>query len=360
MSKDLSAKEKMRCGEIEVDKFNILTVDDFPKLPVQEWLIEPVISVNTLAAVYGPSGVGKSFLCLHIAAAVALGAPLFGCATKVSTVIYIALEGQAGLRRRVEAWEKHHQRKFPRSVKFVFDEFVLNELEDPFFLAMQINQTGRAGLIIIDTINRAAPNADENRSTDMGAIIAGAELLMKETGATVILVHHPGKDATKSLRGHSSLFAALDTVIEVSQDGNVIKWRTAKSKDGESNIAHGFTLVPVDIGLSSTGKPYRSCVVQEIEGYTAQQETAEALGANQRIILAAATGVLVEQKLQVLLGDDAWQEGIAFDDLLPRVTESLRHVDVKHRKSRAKDALNSLVRQRYFEVKNGRVCCAPE
>lgn len=355
MSEYNSAEARVRSGEVAVSKFTFYTARDFPDMPEMEWRIDDVLPTFGLASVYGPSGAGKTYLCLDMAAAVARGDNWFGHAIKPCPVVYVALEGQAGIRRRVTAWEKHHQTEYPPTVRFVFDTFIVNKIEDPFFLAMQIIHDCRAGLIFIDTLNRAAPDADENRSSDMGEIISGATMLQKETGATVVLIHHPGKDVTRSLRGHSSLYAALDTVIEVTKDGNVIRWRTEKSKDGDSDIAHGFSLVPVEIGVSSTGKLIQSCVVQEVEGYTPSQQSHEPTGANQRVILESAKQSFLQHKLQIGIEDDDWKPGLPFDDLLSQVTDSLAHIDPKHRKSRAKDALNALIRQGHLVVRDGRV-----
>ncbi|MGK3687187.1 AAA family ATPase, partial [Escherichia coli] len=38
---------------------------------------------------------------------------------------------------------------------------------------------------------------DENDSRDMGAFIRGCDELKRRTGATVLVVHHSGKDETK-------------------------------------------------------------------------------------------------------------------------------------------------------------------
>ena len=68
-------------------------------------------------------------------------------------------------------------------------------------------------VVFLDTLNRAAPTADENSSKDMGEILSAAKLLQSLINGLVVLVHHTGKDATKGLRGHSSLFAALDAAV---------------------------------------------------------------------------------------------------------------------------------------------------
>ena len=68
-------------------------------------------------------------------------------------------------------------------------------------------------VIFFDTLNRAVPTADENSSKDTGLILHSAKTLQALTGGLVVLVHHTGRDSPKRLRGHSSLFAAMDAAI---------------------------------------------------------------------------------------------------------------------------------------------------
>ena len=86
-----------------------------------------------------------------------------------------------------------------------------------------------AAVVFIDTLNRAAPTADENSSRDMGEILEAAKRLQSKTGGLVMLVHHTGKDASKGLRGHSSLFAAIDSAVDVRRDGDSREWKVAKA-----------------------------------------------------------------------------------------------------------------------------------
>lgn len=75
----------------------------------------------------------------------------------------------------------------------------------------------------------------------------------------MVLVHHAGKDVAKGMRGHSSLFAALDAVIQVSRgdkNPDFREWRLAKAKDGHDSEAHAFALRVVDLG-EDEGLPYR-------------------------------------------------------------------------------------------------------
>lgn len=63
----------------------------------------------------------------------------------------------------------------------------------------------------------------------------GASGLTRATGATVVLVHHAGKDTSKGARGWSGLRAAADAELEVvrSPEGRLL--RVTKQKEGSMN-----------------------------------------------------------------------------------------------------------------------------
>ena len=132
--------------------FTLLSASDICDLPEPEWLIDGILPSSGLASIYGPSGVGKTFVCLDLAATVANGSEWFGYQTRQSKVVYIALEGQAGFPRRVRAWTKHHSTPFPNDVRFVFDQFDITNPKHPASLGSLIKDCDGAGLIVIDTL----------------------------------------------------------------------------------------------------------------------------------------------------------------------------------------------------------------
>lgn len=209
----------------------------------------------------GASGAGKSFLNLDMLAAVLEGGRWFGYRVKRCSVLIVVLEGEAGLCKRVKALERFNERPFPDGARFLFGDFSLLNPDHVVALAAAVAASGGIGVVAIDTLNRAAPGADENGSQDMGRILEAVKLLQSLVGGLVLLVHHTGKDATKGMRGHSSLFAALDAAIEVSRTDDRREWRVAKSKDDEDGQVHPFRLRIVDLGTDDDGEPIKSCVV---------------------------------------------------------------------------------------------------
>ncbi len=88
--------------------FKFLSAKDLQRVPGMPWRVDGVIPGAGLAGLYGPSGVGKTFLALDLAAAVAGGRVWFGHKTVQGRVVYVVLEGRAGLRNRIDAWEHFH------------------------------------------------------------------------------------------------------------------------------------------------------------------------------------------------------------------------------------------------------------
>jgi len=74
-------------------------------------------------------------------------------------------------------------------------------------------------------------------STIPADAIAGGDRLRDEFGANVCLIHHVGKDAGRGARGHSSLFAAVDTAIEVTRNDDALlsTARVVKQRFGETH-----------------------------------------------------------------------------------------------------------------------------
>jgi hypothetical protein len=243
--------------------YNLLTDADLSALPPMQWRIKGVLPVAGLAAVFGASGSGKSFLVLDALQALAAGADWFGHRVKPCDVLYAALEGEGGIAGRVNAYRCRHG-STAGNIRYLVQPFSLLDGGDIHDLAQAIQATGGAGVVVLDTLNRAAPGADENDSKSMGLIIAAAKGLQTLIGGLVLLVHHTGKDASKGLRGHSSLHAALDAAIEVRRDGDRREWLIAKSKDGEDGAAHPFTLDVVGLGLDEDGEAVTSCVVRQV------------------------------------------------------------------------------------------------
>lgn len=339
-------------------RFRLLTAEELAERPPVRWRVRGVLPAEGLAAIAGAPGCGKSFLALDLLGAVAEGREWFAHRVEPCPVTYCALEGEAGIAQRLQAYRSRHG-SAPARMRFMAQPFALLEAGDVAELAEAIRAAnGAGGIVAIDTLNRATVGADENDSRDMGRVIEGAKLLQSALGGLVLLVHHTGKDASRGLRGHSSLLAALDSVIEVSRDGDRREWRTTKAKDATDGLAHAFRLEVLEVGADADGEPVTSCVVAPTE---AERRPAAPVGGNQKAawdcigeLLRAAGDIRPEgAPAELPPGRPVVTLEAAVEAVGPRLV-----CDHKRRRERATDAIRGLCSRRLLHHVNGWLWCA--
>jgi len=346
-------------GNVPAFRYKLLSGTDLCNAPPMRWMVRGVLPQEGLAALYGASGSGKSFLILDIAAAVAGGdSEWFGRRVTQAPVTYVCLEGEAGIGKRVKAWGLHHNKAVPDALRFITQPFNLLSI-DVAELAQAITTGGGAqGLVILDTLNRAAPGADENSSVDMGNMIAAAKQLQSMTGGLVLLVHHTGKDTTKGLRGHSSLYAALDGAIEVTANDRSRAWSVSKSKDDMTGATHPFKLKIVPVASDDvTGDPITSCVVvSDDNSQMSKPCQRQPKGSNQK----AAYEVLCELLPKPPAGAFMAKPKIDYTDAIAAVKArmSIGNDEVKDWKGRAVTAISGLVSSNYIGLQDDQLWIA--
>ena len=325
-------------------RFTLLTRAGLIAQPHVRWVVHGVLPAKGLASIYGPSTSGKSFLALDVLIAIAEGSRWFGFKVKQTPVVYCVLEGTAGIKQRVDAWESKHGRQIPANFRLMLDQLALNSNADVTALADEIDKAGLAGcVVVIDTLNQAAPGADENSSKDMGLLIQNAQLLQRRTGGLVLLVHHSGKDAGRGLRGHSSLYAALDGVIEVSKTTDSRQWKQDKVKDGKDGVTHAFKLEIVPLGLDEDGEAISSCVVVQALPPPAGTGKKEPQGEHQRAALRIIGGLLKASPDIGQGGAPALAPCIKESDAIAAVASGLVLSNPKRKRERAATAIRGLI-----------------
>ena len=186
----------------------------------------------------------------------------------------------------------------------------------------------------------------------MGMLIAAAKSLQSLLGGLVLLVHHTGKDAARGMRGHSSLFAALDAAVEVTNTGNRPSWSVAKSKDDATGDKHQFNLEEVPVGNDDEGKVIKSCVIVPDQSAQASQKNGRTLGSNQTIANEALKEPLRQSVDTDKDGSPQGMPCISFEDAVA-IVAPLIPVAAKHQKERAKDAITGLVGKNVMGTNGG-------
>ncbi len=334
-------------------RYKLLKASEIMDRPPLRWLVRGVLPAEGIAALYGPSASGKSFLSLDLAAAIAGGVSWFGCQVKQAGVVYVALEGEAGFSQRLKAWTMHHESALPDALQFIMQSLDLCEPADVAELVEAATVSGGAdGLLIIDTLNRAASGADENSSQDMGQIIDAAKALQSKLGGLVLLIHHSGKDATKGLRGHSSLYAALDAAIEVRRDGDRREWSIAKAKDGSDSAAHPFRLEVEEIGEHDDGEPVTSCAVVPEESAASATRRKIPRGGNQCIVWDALGDLLKKSRDFGKGGAPEIRPCVELEAAIVAIAPSLT-CEEKRKSERTRQAITGLVASKTIEHREG-------
>lgn len=238
------------------------------------WLVKDLWPAVGVAFLGGPSGSGKSFLALYMAAQIAAGQPVLNRKARRAGVIYVAAEGAAGVRKRIKGMRKQRG-AFGSYFNFIGQAPNLTDPADFSDLCAaladakrQLEERGVAlGVVAIDTLSATIPGADENSAQDMSRVLADLQMLASDLGVLVLVVAHTGKDESRGLRGWSGLFANADGVIMLDDPkGEQIRTGTiVKVKDGPAGDTFAFELEQISLGQDADGDAITTCVVHEVE-----------------------------------------------------------------------------------------------
>ena len=341
-----------------VPAFSLLAPETLAARPPMPWRVRGLLPEEGLGAIYGPPGCGKSFVTLDMLGAIATGRDWFAHAVTPAPCVYVALEGEAGIAQRVRAYIAKHGT--PEALRIILpNTFDLRYQDDRAGLVAAIQGAGMgAGVLVLDTLNRAAPGLDENDSRDMGQAIAALKALQAELGGLVLAVHHSGKDPLKGLRGHSSLLAALDVVLEVSRQEERREWRLTKAKDGEDGKGHPFRLDVVELGEDAEGWPITSCVVEpEEQAADAVSRASLPRGGNQRIVWDGLGELLRDSQAFGQAGAPPTRPCVKLEEAIHALRERIP-CEQKRQTERAQAAVTGLIAKGLIHHREGWLWCA--
>jgi regulatory protein RepA len=232
---------------------------DRPQPP--QFLVDPIVPEGAVTVLGGAGGIGKSYLSLWLAMAVATGSRFLQLTTKAGKVVYLAAEDPASiLRYRAFALAKRHG----------FDKKVLAEhlILQPIAGAQLHLVTMRSGMVVqspqlsalIARLRTLAPRlivldpmarfhgTNENDNSALTQVINAAERIANEVGCTVLFLHHVSKDnaakgnaAPQALRGADAIQAGSRSVLMLTK-------HDPTAADSVLRLSHG---------KSSWGAPYK-------------------------------------------------------------------------------------------------------
>ena len=147
-----------------------------------------------------------------MAASVSHGFSWLGLPTKKVRVIYVVGEGVSDAHSRTAAWCGARGVDDVPDMLFATVPPNLTATEQVVWLIVTAREFD-AGLIVIDTLAKSMPGVEENSAKEMGQIVSTLYEIVRETGATVLLVHHTGHSDKERARGSITLPSGVDAAL---------------------------------------------------------------------------------------------------------------------------------------------------
>ena len=229
--------------------YQLKNYDDLIRLQTPKFLIEGLLHENTVAMIVGASGSYKSTLAIDLAVCLQHGLHWQSKVTRQCNVAILNHEDGGGFKTRYVAALEHYKVDDPQ---VYWDSEVPNLMDsgqvDVLIAAMK---AAKIEVVVIDTLAHAITGAEENSAKDMGEVFKNIRKIQHKLKATIVVVHHTGKDSSRGARGSSALKAAIDTEIKVTTKADQITIKQTKQR--HSSLGSAITLRPVEVpvGLAS-------------------------------------------------------------------------------------------------------------
>lgn len=222
------------------------------------------------ALIFGASSSGKTTFANDIGCRIAAGLPWNGRAVLRGLVVIVAAESPEGTLRRIRAFIRHNEidpfdmHLAVYEAPLTFEIGAIDRLIETI-RAHCAAHTAPVRMVVIDTL--AANEAGKEDSEHFGRVDRAQARIRDELNCLAVVIHHSGKIAEAGARGHSSLFAGMDTVIEVTGTEGLRCATIVKQRDGASGEGIAFSLNPIGIGFreipdSTFPETVTACVVE--------------------------------------------------------------------------------------------------
>lgn len=237
-----AALQQTSLGESPLSSWQIRSaIDALATKEPMRYLVDQMLAYPSLCILYGGPGSLKSMLLADLAVCVASGKrwlenmpgdrdrPGVSLATEAHPVLWV--DADNGPRRtdiRIGALLRGHMLPSTTSINYISMPFPALDASSTSFMTEFIDFVKRNGfrLVIIDNLGLITGNVEEN-SAAMASVMGRLRRLAEEAECAVVLIHHQRKSAAngdakgvrkgETLRGHSSIEAALDLALQVER-----------------------------------------------------------------------------------------------------------------------------------------------
>lgn len=202
---------------------------DLPDIEPPESLWGGFLYPGTVTQLNAEPGAGKTTIAYNLASLGAQGQDFLGeTFAKAIKVLYVDLETPAWLRRpKIETICG----ELPRGFNLLYDMSLSKDISDLILLCKE----EKYDLVILDTQSKILALDDENDNSEANKAGKYLDRIKMETGASVLLIHHPNKgDGGRNVyrgRGASALAGSVDIVANLEVlDSETLKLSIAKSR----------------------------------------------------------------------------------------------------------------------------------
>lgn len=213
--------------------FTLISASQAMTLPAPEWGIEGIYPAGGLVLLFGPRGVGKTFVTLGWSFAHAATGDWLGHAAQPGRVVYILAEGRGGLGQRVRAQMEFHGIDKDPPVYFITQAVpTLDAAEVNRLIATIQSLPEPPALIVWDTLSRTFVGGEENSAKDMALYVSHIDRVGEACGnPTRVVIHHSGHASSERERGSSVLGGAADTIVALRERDGMLELACEKQKD---------------------------------------------------------------------------------------------------------------------------------
>lgn len=300
-----------------------------------DYLIKNFLERDAHGILVAASQSFKSFFTIKIAHSIATGQPLFGHKVyQTGTVVMVCGEGMGGIRRRIRAAEMAYGCSFGERLQVLDGRININDKEQMQQLAISIARFDPA-LIIYDTFSSLAHGVEENSNSEVSTLLADIRGISEAVGASTVIVHHLGKDASKGVRGASAFKGNVDfewaMARRTKDDGNglsmVAKVSCGKMKDAECWESFEVEATKINLGIFNQDQEEETSLA--LDGIDAAEMTSELLkNAKEKTaveVAAKAYQILYHEQRRNLeqAGGDVTSFAVLTEDWMKKMAETI-------------------------------------
>lgn len=208
-----------------------------------KWCIPGLLPKQGTAAIYGPTGSGKTFFAVHLALSKAAGLPWFGPRMEVGTAVYLITEDRPGVEARAVAAAKHLGLKLEDTAFEFLTPFAIHvdHWASSLIEALTEIQTRNdepIAAVFLDTLGAAFGGRSQDDAAQMTLVADAMQAIAEHFKCVFVVVHHSGKNEARGMRGSQVLKDRVDAVITLSKaKGDWISINVEKQRNGASGAS---------------------------------------------------------------------------------------------------------------------------